>query len=334
MSAPLVIKRWLGSLSQQTLQSRYLPGTCVIFTFHRVLSEEEFKSTRFQRSIAVSDVALRVFLITIKQRFSIISLQQLIDHQKSDGGTLDVTLSYACITFDDGWRDNYTNAFPILKELNVPATIFLSTAYIDSTCGFWWQQLGDILLNERLTDVQRAGLTALLSRYLKPSLANSLDADGIVDTIKRKHYSDAHAITDQAISIANAGVSRHCLSWPQCQEMSGYNISFGSHSINHPRLSLLVKAEQENELVLSKLEMAQKRINYVNGFCYPYGDFNQSVVELAKKNYDIGLTTNAGVCRLDFNSTMLLPRINVHQALALDSDRLSYRLMRAALRRA
>ena len=328
-----MIKRWLGCLSRQTLQSRYLPGSCVIFTFHRVLSEEEYKITRFQRSIAVSDGALRLFLIAIKQRFNIISVQQLIDHQKSDGGTLDAKLSYACITFDDGWRDNYTNAFPILKELNVPATIFLSTAYIDSTSGFWWQQLGDILLNETLSDAQRAGLTALLSRYLEPSLANSLDADGIIDTIKREHYSDAQVITDQAVSIAKSGASRHCLSWSQCQEMSAYNISFGSHSINHPRLSLLSKADQENELVTSKLEISQKRISYVNGFCYPYGDFNQSVVGLAKQNYDIGLTTNTGVCRLDFDSTMLLPRINVDQALALDSDRLSYRLMRAALRR-
>jgi len=333
LSTPLAIKRWLGSLSQQTLQSRYLPGTCVIFTLHRVLTENEFKNTRFQRSIAVSDVALRLFLITIKQRFNIISLQQLIDHQKNDGGTLDVKLSYACITFDDGWRDNYTNAFPILKELNVPATIFLSTAYIDSTWGFWWQQLGDILLNEKLRDAQRADLAALLSRYLKPSLANSLAADCIIDTIKREHYSDAHAITDQAISIANTDASRHGLSWSQCQEMSDYNISFGSHSISHPRLSLLSKADQENELATSKLEISQKRISYVNGFCYPYGDFNQSVVGLAKKNYDIGLTTSAGICRLDFTTTMLVPRINVHQALALDSNRLSYRLMRAALRR-
>jgi peptidoglycan/xylan/chitin deacetylase (PgdA/CDA1 family) len=297
------------------------------------LTEEEFENTRFQRSIAVSDAALRTFLITIRRRFNIISLQQLIDHQECDGGTLDASLSYACITFDDGWHDNYTNAFPILKELNIPATIFLSTAYIESARGFWWQQLGDILLNERLSDAQRTDIGTLLNRYLKSSFINSSDVDEIIDTIKREHYSDAHTITEQATIIANSDVCQHGLNWSQCQEMSDYNISFGSHSISHPRLSLLSKSDQEKELALSKVEITQKNVNYVNGFCYPYGDLNKTAVELAKQHYDIGLTTSAGIYRFDFTSTMQVPRINVHQELALDSDWLSYRLMRAALRK-
>ncbi|MBL4608447.1 MAG: polysaccharide deacetylase family protein [Pseudomonadales bacterium] len=326
------IKSWLGGISQRALQIHYLPGRCVVFTFHRVLTEKEFECTHFQRSIAVSDVALRHFLVGIREQFNIISLQQLIEHKQSSAGTLDPEVSYACITFDDGWYDNYTNAFPILKELSIPATIFLSTDYIGSTLGFWWQQLGDTLLDEALTASQRENLAMMLNQYLTTPLANSWEADRIIDTIKHEHYDHAQVITEQALTIANKSSAQHGLSWSQCQEMSNYHISFGSHSISHPRLSLLPRDAQEHELMLSKVEITQKGLSYVNVFCYPYGDFNDLTLELVKENYDFGLTTKAGVWKLDSNNTMQVPRINVHQNLALDSGWLNYRLMRVAIR--
>ena len=49
------------------------------------------------------------------------------------------------ITFDDGYEDNFTNAYPILREFKIPATIFLTTGQIESTKIFWWDKVNEII---------------------------------------------------------------------------------------------------------------------------------------------------------------------------------------------
>lgn len=52
---------------------------------------------------------------------------------------------FVCLTFDDGYQDNYTTALPLLKHLNVPFAIYVTTGFIDNQLPMWWypdQQLG------------------------------------------------------------------------------------------------------------------------------------------------------------------------------------------------
>ena len=52
---------------------------------------------------------------------------------------------FVCLTFDDGYRDNYTVALPLLKRLNIPFAVYVTTGFIDNRLPMWWypnQQLG------------------------------------------------------------------------------------------------------------------------------------------------------------------------------------------------
>ena len=56
-----------------------------------------------------------------------------------------ITKRFICVTFDDGYRDNYTLAYPLLKRLGVPFTVYVTSGFIDNRLPMWWyseQQLG------------------------------------------------------------------------------------------------------------------------------------------------------------------------------------------------
>ena len=333
------LKGFLGNLSHFALNTIVLPGNCTVFTFHRVLSEESYAKTSFQKSIAISDVALRHFILGLKNRFEIISLQRLVDIQKGEADYSNRT-AYACITFDDGWYDNYQYAFPILKEFDVPATIFLSTDYIDTDEGFWWQNLGDVLSNEDLSDSQKNALKRLITPFVG-ELALEVEAgsvDDIIATIKDKCYESALEITHKALEIAGQKLTPHGLTWSNCEVMSEHGISFGSHTLSHPRLSLLGSSSLVEELSLSKSNIENRGVNYVNAICYPYGDVSREVLNAAREYYDVGFTTalGLGVINKDdavLDSEIAMPRINVSNSMALNIGRLNYRLIRAAISR-
>ncbi|MBV1920245.1 MAG: polysaccharide deacetylase family protein [Pseudomonadales bacterium] len=336
------VKGVLGYLSHYALKTIVLPGNCTVFTFHRVLTEEEYSKTTFEQSIAISDVAFRRFILHIKERFDVISLQSLIDFQ-SGKKEYSPKQAYACITLDDGWYDNYINAFPILNAMKVPATIFLSTDFIGADSGFWWQNLGDALSCKDLKKSQKDNLSSLMIPFVGEAVVNVWNVDEIIATIKKYFYSEALNITEKAVEITAQKMNSHGLDWSHCEEMSEYGITFGSHTLSHPRLSLLEGPLLEKELGLSKKCIEKNGVNYVNAICYPYGDFNGTVINASEKHYDIGLTTQLGIAELDYKklaggimdvkSMMSVPRINMPNSLALNTGRFNYRLMRAALRR-
>ena len=152
MNIQQAIKNAIGELAGLTILPRVLNGKTVVFTFHRVLTAQEYNQCHFGRSIVVTDTGLDSFLNHIKRHFHIIALSQLINDLNTE--TAATGQPEAVITFDDGWRDNLTVGMPILQKHQIPATVFLSTSYVDSPKGFWWQHLGDMLGSPELSNTQ------------------------------------------------------------------------------------------------------------------------------------------------------------------------------------
>ena len=94
------------------------------------------------------DIFEKHLLLLKKQQFQDLSLSDYIDAMKTDKKMR--SGKYVVITFDDGWRDNYTDAFPILKNYGYTATIFLTIAYIG--------EKKDYLTWEQVMEMKKAGL--------------------------------------------------------------------------------------------------------------------------------------------------------------------------------
>ena len=112
----------------------------------------------------------------------------------------------------------------------------------------------------------------------------------------------------------------------QMKEMMAHGMSFQSHTVNHPDLSTTDKATQKVELTDS-IDFLENKLNTkVNTIAYPSGRYNQTTLDLAKKSYKLGLTTNEGLASakdglLSLNRVRILPTTTAKGLLSeIDTD--------------
>lgn len=112
----------------------------------------------------------------------------------------------------------------------------------------------------------------------------------------------------------------------QMKEMMAHGMSFQSHTVNHPDLSATDKATQKAELTDS-IDFLENELNTkVNTIAYPSGRYNQTTLDLAKKTYKLGLTTNEGLASakdglLSLNRVRILPTTTAKGLLSeIDTD--------------
>jgi len=160
---------------------------------------------------------------------------------------------YVVVTFDGGWQDNYTNAFPILQKYGYTATIFLTVAYI--------------------------------------------------------------------------GEKDDYLTWEQVMEMKKAGFEFGSHTLTHPHLTMIPLERAQYEITESK-KLLESRLNEeIKAFCYPYGDYNQDIIELVEKAGYQGavVTPHSGRCE---RSIYTIQRVGLYSSDTM----LSFRIKTSRLR--
>ena len=193
------------------------------------------------------------------------------------------------LTFDDGYRDNYTLAYPVLKKYGVPATIFLTTKYIDQVAIPWNAELSHAI---KKTGQSRLVLTfnshdEVFDIHSEQARLQALDRllailRNIPDTEKRQKLKD---IYNQLKIKDFTGLTGMMMTWDQVREMKRNGISFGAHTVNHPILTRIPLEESKKEIEDSRCKIETELDDAVELFAYPNGnarDFNESHKAMAK----------------------------------------------------
>ncbi|MBD3384816.1 polysaccharide deacetylase family protein, partial [candidate division KSB1 bacterium] len=122
----------------------------VILAYHRINDDDE---NFFNLSVPakIFDLQLRY----LARHYKIVSLDEALEQKKNESGK-----PVAVITFDDGYRDNYLTAYPLLRKYKLPATLFLTVHPIQNRSLLWYDTIKNIILNtrEEKIDLLRFGL--------------------------------------------------------------------------------------------------------------------------------------------------------------------------------
>lgn len=314
-------------------------GKVIVLTYHRVLPSAEICRQTVQPGMYVLDTVFAQHMTFVKDNFTVLSLQQLLDLWQSD--RWNEQARYCVITFDDGWLDNYRYAYPILKRLGIPATIFLPTDYVGSHEWFWPDQLSLLLkvVNEKNAKTEHMkAVEAVLSRFLNGEnrvfLGTAARQELVIDQIieQCKHLPIERIRELIRILAEELGVSlpqdRVIVNWDEVREMSQYGVSFGSHSCSHRILTTITPEDVSDELVRSRRVLLEQGVSYVPVFCYPNGNSDPQIQRQVQEcGYEAAVEVRIGVEGRRPRNRYALSRVGIHNDVTQTIPLFSFRLL-------
>jgi len=261
----------------------FKPASVKILCYHRI-NDDHFDPLCMNIKVRVFEEMVRY----LKKKYNIISLEKAVDLLKNKG---DMPENTVVITFDDGYRDNYINAFPILKKYGVPATIFLTAGVIDNGGMLWYDVIVAAFKKTSKTYVDLRHLN--LRVYPSTSLSDKSRAAKEA-TMSGKHLKTNEKEAFMKIILKELEVhpetnsnSQAMLTWDDIKSTRNSGISFASHGMSHAILTTLSPEEAEFEITESKKIIEEKTGIAVHFFSYPNGgkkDFNEVIIQALKRN--------------------------------------------------
>ncbi len=232
------------------------------------------------------------------------------------------------ITFDDGYRDFYIYAFPILKKYKAPATVFLATGYTGTKNLIWYDKLASVLLcATKRPNLEPDRAPCEINRQILRFFNAKEDQhqeiiNYIVQNLKKIKPGAREKIIKNLENECKPRFSdkiktRLMLSWDEVRFMSENGITFGSHTVSHPVLSGLSYADAKREIMESQKTIEEKIQKPVNLFAYPYGkkeDYSQKTINILKNaGFKYACTTIKGDENLNPDSPFELKRRGIPQ---------------------
>jgi peptidoglycan/xylan/chitin deacetylase (PgdA/CDA1 family) len=262
----------------------------LILTYHRFSEDGRDGSTSAQ--------TLAEQLEYLSSHYRLVSLARLVDHLQ---GPRPLPAGLAAITIDDGYRDAYEVALPVLRRYDAPATLFAVTQFVDGQIWPWWDKVQYAMLNTKAIRFEgainnqpfylefkdrasRIGAAERLKTYLKT----------ITEERKQEDVATIAELLDVELP-ARAPETYAGITWQQAREMQAAGVEIASHTLTHPILTQVGDDQLDCELRGSKARLEAELRCPVDLFCYPNGDANARIRLAAKRaGYRAAVTIEDG----------------------------------------
>lgn len=263
----------------------------LILTYHRFSTREDEGWTT-PRAFAEQ-------LEYLNSHYKILPLGKLVEHLQDPNP---VPPNLAAITIDDGYRDSYEIAYPLLKRYNAAASLFVVTEFAERRIWIWTDKARYLCASaaRQQTSVQVG--ESQVQVKLDNASSRAASALKLNDQLKKLPNGEKEAALERIARILGVFVPKNppeelqSVTWDQAREMDRNGIEIGSHTMTHPILTNISDDQLQQELAGSKLKLEEELGRKVTQFCYPNGDNDGRVqCEVARAGYRIAVTCIEGL---------------------------------------
>jgi peptidoglycan/xylan/chitin deacetylase (PgdA/CDA1 family) len=311
------------------LMQRRTGGAGVILRFERVRPR---RSARFQplKSREITPRFLDRTIRALKRwKFDIVSMDEVCERAV----TLASPRRFVSLTFDGGYKDLMTSAYPVLSRHGVPFTVYVPTAFPDRLGEAWWLGLEEVIARENRVSLvmdrkeQRFNIENTSEKYQLYDFLGSW-----MRSLPPPDLSLAIRDLCKRYSVDLAALSREAsMDWDDIAKLAADPlVTIGSATVNYPALANLREVDALREMTMGRVVAQAALRRDVKHFAYPFGDrasFRRQHVGMAEEaSFASAVSAIAGVVQTEGRTSLYaLPRI------AWDGRQRSLRVMRVML---
>lgn len=294
-----------------------------ILAYHRVLPETMSGQSDFDPELVSAWANEFDWQMSyLKRHCEVLTCEELDSALSSSKG---VPRNTVVVTFDDGFKDNFLVAFPILKNHGLRATFFICTDNVESGERLWFDRI--------VTQIgQRASGPIDLPGYQLDFKENELSrksaTDRFLDHLKRVPNIERVSLCQALFDLIPEGSLKanqlHLpMHWGELKEMAQAGMEIGSHSKTHPILSQVAQDDELHAEIHGSKEIIEKALGQeVASFAYPVGkqfSFDARTVKMVERaGYRFAVTYEAGINPLPVAQRFALKRISVERYISRD----------------
>ena len=239
----------------------------LILRYHSVVPGDQASPLYVHPSLAVPVDAFERQIAYLSEHYEVVSLDELLT-RVHDGSRR--SKPWVAITFDDGYRDNYLYAFPILHKYGAKCLFYLTVDCIGGSGILWTSALRYILLQTSRhhvhIDCLRKGFPLATAGERLKSFSDLKD---VVVTTPRSEREEILKELAREADIELAALQETMLSWNEVRSMRQAGMSFGAHTMSHPSLPNIPMEEAREEMLTCKEVLAAQLGEPVRHFSYP-----------------------------------------------------------------
>ncbi|MDR7418504.1 MAG: polysaccharide deacetylase family protein [Armatimonadota bacterium] len=295
------------------------PDTFRVLVYHRI-AEPDGPACGDPTLISASPEMFRVQVRYLARHYNPVSGDRVLQALRGEAA---LPPRAVLVTFDDGYRDFATHAWPILKEYGVPAVMFVPTAFPSVGRAFWWDVLHDVVAGATVphATLPMLGPTALGTEHERQATVRRLNR-----RLRLRPPEEVAQLIRETIQALGVPVPEHdlLLCWNDLRALASEGLMVAAHTRHHPPVPSLRPEDVADEIRQARADLQRELGAAPPMFAYPFGMADPDALPILEAEGIVAAFTMApGANTLGETNPLLLCRRAVNGAKTLTDLALS-----------